>query len=228
LSWEDAVAVRYGVEAFFMEQGKARALEDERNSGKRGVPLHMEVALGANGIGVLNGYRWERLGITLELDTVRTTNQLAGFPQVVDVVRGAKVELKNHGEEALAVVDLPQGQSYALVPDGRWQEPAHRWVGETNVQATPEPQHVSILSPGESFTRALDLTQPEWFVIDIRTNATDRVAKPLQQLTPDWNSGFRIEYRPPSPEACATLPNAELIWHGRLRSRWFNPMGNVD
>ena len=27
---------------------------------------------------------------------------------------------------------------------------------------------------------------------------------------------------------CAKLPNAELIWHGRLLSREFNAAGNVD
>jgi hypothetical protein len=53
-------------------------------------------------------------------------------------------------------------------------------------------------------------------------------AKPIQQFSQDWNNDFRIEYRPPSAETCAKLPDAKLIWHGRLRSPWFNPTGNVD
>ena len=64
----NAIDVRFGVEAFFMEQGTAKAFEDEVRNEKAGVPLNMEVRVGANGLAVLNGYRWEPLGITLELD----------------------------------------------------------------------------------------------------------------------------------------------------------------
>jgi hypothetical protein len=188
----------------------------------------MEVAVGANGIGVLKGYRWETLGIGIDFDTVRRTNQQAGFPRVQNVIVGAKVELRNHGTDPLAIVDLPNDNSFGLVCDARWQEPDYRSVSETNAVPAPESGNVIVLQPGQSDTRHLDLTRPEWFAVDIRTNAVDHLPKPLQQLNPDWNSGFRIEYRPPPPEACVQLPNAKLIWHGRLRSRWFNPMGNVD
>lgn len=218
-------AVRY---ARLMEQGKAQALENVRAQARRGVPLNMEVAVGANGLGVLKGYRWESLGIVVSFDTVRTTNSSAGFTRFQDVMVGAAVELENHGPEPVAIVELPGGRSYGLVCDARWRAPAYRWVGETNTLPTPEPRDVVVLQPGQRHTSRLDLTQPEWYVVDIRTNSVDRLPQPLQQLAPDWSSGFRIEYRPPPPEACATLPNADLIWHRRLRSRWFNPMGNLD
>jgi uncharacterized membrane-anchored protein len=229
MRWGSAGSVRYGLEAFFMEQGKAQELENARRQDRRGVPLTMEVAVGANGIGVLKGYRWESLGIVLAFDTVRRTNSQTGFPQLQTVIVGAKVELKNRGPDPIAIVDLPDGHSFGLVCDARWwSEPAYRWVGETNTFSTPEPRNVIVLQPGQSHTNPLDLTRPEWFVVDVRSNEVSRLPKPLQQLAPDWNTGFRIEYRPPSAEACANLPNAKLIWHGRLRSQWFNPMGNVD
>lgn len=226
--WSGSPTVRYGLEAFFMEQGKARQLEDARLREKPGVPLNMEVAVGANGIGVIKGYRWESLGITVNFDTVRRTNWQAGFAQAQNVILSAKVELKNHGSEPLAIVDLPGGRSLALECDARWQEPAYRWAGETAPIPAPEPGHVILLQPGQRHTSHLDLTRPEWFVVDRRTNAASLQPKSLQQITPDWNTGFRIQYRPPSAEACAKLPNSQLIWHGRLRSRWFSPMGNVD
>jgi hypothetical protein len=65
-------------------------------------------------------------------------------------------------------------------------------------------------------------------VVDIRPTATNRSPQALRQLAADWGSGFRIEYRPPIAEACSQLPNAKLIWHGRLRSRWFNSQANLD
>lgn len=228
MSWTGSGAVRYGLEAFFMEQGKAQDLENERSQARRGVPLNMEVAVGKNGIGVLKGYRWESLGIDVTFDTVRRTNSQTGFPQPQNLIIGAKVELKNHGPDPIAIVDLPGGRSFGLVCDARWLEPAYRWVGETNAIPAPEPRDVIVLQPNQGHTTQLDLTQPEWFVTDIRTNATDRLPKPIQQLPPDWNAGFRIRYSPPSTEACAKLPNAKLIWHGRLRSRWFSPVGNID
>lgn len=226
--WRGDANVRYGLEAFFMEQGKAQGLEDTRSRDRSGVPLNMEVAIGANGIGVLKGYRWESLGITLTFDTTRRTNSQSGFPQPQNVIRGAKVELKNHGSEPVAIVDLPGGRSFGLECDARWQEAAYQWVGETNAVPAPQPGDVTVLQPGQSHTRQLDLTRPEWYVVDVRTNTTSRLPKAVQELTQDWSTGFRIQYRAPSPEACAQLPNAKLIWHGRLRSRWFSPLGNVD
>jgi hypothetical protein len=184
--------------------------------------------VGANGIGVLKGYRWESLGILLSFDTIRRTNSPNGFPQPRNLILGATVELKNHGPDPVAIVDLPGERSFRLVCDARWAEPGYRWVGETNTPPTPEPRNVIVLQPGQRHTNHLDLTRPEWLVVDVRTNAMSRSAQSLQQLNPDWSNGFRIEYRPPSTEACAMLPNARLIRHGRLRSQWFNPMGNVD
>src|SRR6185369_3700851 len=42
--------IRYGIEAFFMQQGAAQKLEDTRRRDRPGVPLDMEVALGSSGI----------------------------------------------------------------------------------------------------------------------------------------------------------------------------------
>jgi uncharacterized membrane-anchored protein len=223
--WE---RVRYGLEAFFMEQGKAQELENQRWQERRGLPLNVEVAVGPGGIGVLKGYRWESLAITLDFDTVRRTNGPAGLAQLQSVVFGARVTLKNHGPDPVAILDLPEGRAFGLVCDTRWGEPSFRWVGASNAVVVPEPRQVVVLQPGQSHATRLDLTRPEWFVTDLRTNALNRQPLALQGPGFDWNSGFRIEYRPPPLEACAKLPEAKLIWHGRLRSRWFNPMGNVD
>lgn len=225
IGWSDARRVRFGLEAYFMEQGRAQELEDERRTG---VPLRMEVAVSRNGVGVLKGYRWEALGLSVAFDSVRKTNHLAGFPQVQTVVIGATVELKNHSPEPVAIVALPNDESFGLVCDARWQEPGYRWIGEGGKQVVPRESDVTVLQSGQSRSQHFDLRQARWAVVDVRTNALGSVARPLQELPPDWNNGFRFEYRPPDAAVCRDLPHAALIWHGRLRSRWFGVTGNVD
>lgn len=223
--WGDAAPVRYGLEAFFMEQGRARALETERAQIRAGVPLNLEVAVGGNGIGVLKRYRWESLGLVATFETVRGTNAGAIRP---NAIVAATVELKNHGPEPVAIMDLPEGQSYGLLGDARGWVPVYRWAGETNALPVPTARDVIVLQPGQAHASRLDLTRPQWFVMDARTNATPGLPTALQQITPEWPQGFRIEYRPPDREQTASLPNSNLIWHGRLRSRWFTPAGSVD
>jgi uncharacterized membrane-anchored protein len=227
-SWGSTLKVRYGIEAFFMEQGRAEKLENQRLQERRGVPLNTEVALGRNGIGVLKGYRWESLGIVVEFDTLQRTNHSGGFPRQQSLITAAKVELKNHGPEDVAIVEFAEGRSFALVPDTRWGETLYRWPGETNAVPHPQPENIIVLKPGQSHHTRLDLTRPEWFVVDTRPEAQTPNAVPLQKLEQDWNARFRLEYRPPPAEACASLPNAKLIYHGRLPSRAFNPVGMVD
>jgi uncharacterized membrane-anchored protein len=227
-SWGDTMQVRYGIEAFFMEQGRAAELESQRGRELRGVPLNVEVALGRTGVGVLKGFRWESLGITVEFDTLQRTNREAGVPRQQNLIIAAKVELKNHGTGDVAIVDLPEGRSYALVPDARWGDTHYRWAGDTNVRSHPQPQNVFVLKPGESHFSRVDLTRPEWFVVNTATNAVTTNAIPLQKLDQEWNARFRLEYRPPPAEACAGLPNEKLIYHVRLPSRAFNPVGMLD
>jgi uncharacterized membrane-anchored protein len=227
-AWDNSMRVRYGIEAFFMEQGRAKELEDQRLHERSGVPLNMEVAIGRSGIGVVKGYRWEPLGITVEFDTLNRTNQTQTFPAQQTVIIAAKVELKNHGTNELAIVELPEGCSFALVPDNRWGETHYRWPGETSTVPSPRAENVFILKPGESRHIRLDLTRAQWFVVNTSSDAKTTSPVALQELTQDWNARFRLEYRPPSAEACAGLPDAKLIYHGRLPSRAFNPVGTVD
>ena len=224
----DVLQVRYGIEALFMEQGRARELEDQRAKERQGLPLNMEVAIGAQGAAVIKGYRWETLGITLELESAQRTNR-AGRParQETSIV-AAKVQLKNHGTNDLALVILPEGRSFALVCDTRWGEARYSWPGETNALPQPRPKDVIVLKPGQSHATRLDLTRPEWFVLGSQRAGAPKELKAIQAIDQDWSTRFRIEYRAPSAEACAGLPRAGEIYHGRLASRAFDAVGSVD
>lgn len=220
--------VRFGVEALFMQQGKARKFEQTVQTEKAGVPLNVEVAVGANGLAVIKGYRWEPLGITLVVD--RDAARPQGTAPVRSGIRGVTVELKNHGVTPQAVV-MAAGQTLRLIPAqerSRTEDPSGWvWVGENGRSGKLADTTVKLLQPGESHHVHLDLTAPEWFVRKVDASGSGPPTS-LQTLVNDWTASFRVEYVPPSAEDSTTLPHAELIRHVDLRSRRFGAMTGVD
>lgn len=225
---ERSVNVRFGLEALFMQQGAARKLEEERREPKAGVPLATDVALSPGGLGVLQGCKWEPLGITLTLDRPpRPAPARDGQPAPPRGLTGVTVELKNHSTGDVALVLLPEDQSFRLVAEERWQPNNYRWAGGDLPRPKPLPADVVVLKPGESRKVRLDFTLPYWFVNDTRAGKSHEPVA-MEKLAGEWGSSFRIEYAPPSAADCAGLPNASLIHHRRLRSRMFSAAGDVD
>ena len=129
----------------------------------------------------------------------------------------------------LAVVDLPDARSLALVPVPGWGDTPWHWAQEAQAQPAPQANHVVVLKPGESHSIKVSLSDPQWSVIsEAKGKQSTEGPVKLTDLKGDWSERFRLEYRPPDRAACANLPNGMLIWHGRLASRAFNPSGNVD
>ena len=210
---EDVIPVRYGFEAFFMQEDKARALEGQRRRDGIQVPLEMEVAVSGKGVSVLKGYRWSTLGIGMKLEMVSPTNRQ---------VRAATIQLVNVSSNDVAIIDLPDAQSMALENDWirSWGNRDVSWVmaGKPRAQATDD--HVVVLKPGGQHEIHVDLTQPHWFV-----SKGNEQAKSLRDL--QGGSMFRLIYRPPDPGECQGLKRASLIWHGELPSPAFGG-GRVD
>ena len=222
--------IRFGVEALFMQQGKARQFEQTVQTEKAGVPLNVEVAVGANGLAVIKGYRWEPLGITLTVDRDRDAARPQGTAPVRTGIRGVTIELKNHGVTPQAVV-IAEGQTLRLIPAqerSRTEDPSGWvWVGENSLSGKVLESAVKLLQPGESHRIHLDLTAPEWFVRKVDASGSGQPTS-LQTLVNDWTASFRVEYVPPSAGDSAALPHAELIRHVDLRSRRFGAMTGVD
>jgi uncharacterized membrane-anchored protein len=225
------VQVRYGIEALFMQQGTAKKLEDLRATEKAGVPLDIEVALSPSGTAVLKNYKWESLGLTVTFERttvpIRTPGAVPDPSRTQQLITGVKIELKNHGPDDVAVVDLPDAASFRLVPDERWQESKYRWVGDDRVPPAPSPTDVVVLKSGQSHRLRIDLTEPRWFVVSAAPDG-NKIPVPLRDVTDPWSASFRVEYLPPAKSAVSGLPNASLIRHGRLRSRAFNPTAGLD
>lgn len=223
---QNSLFVRYGVEAFFMEQGAAREFENAVRNEKVGVPVNAEVAVGSNGLAVLTGYRWEPLGIALRFEWAAQESDPANalVPRRMTAVT---VELKNHSDEPVAVVDRRGGGSFRLNRNDQWSPNTYRWVGEDSEMPAASARDVIVLQPGETHETILEFTEPKWFVTKINP---DEAGQPVSigDLGVIWTESFRIEYLPPSAEECVGFPNAELIRHAALRSRAFFPSQGVD
>ena len=223
-SWDGRVAVRYGLEAFFMEQGKGLELEQSRLRDGIQVPLEMEVAVSPRGLAVLKAYRWSALGIGLDLET---TPDPQSDRTNVQIGVAANVKLMNTGSNDLAIVDLPGGHSLALVSDVRWQG-AEKWQWIAPDQASPKPtkENVITLKPGATHTMHVDFRDPRWRV---KGGEGDKLeTRTLTDLRRAAAVNFRFEYRPPNRETCAGLPHETTIWHGRMATRAFSPGGAMD
>lgn len=221
------IPVRYGLEAFFLEQGRALEMEQRRNRDGFQLPLEMIVAVNPRGLAVIRGHRWGELAVNLELQTEPAPG--SGQPETRRLV-GAELILRNASARDLAIVDLPQNRSWALVSAVQWGEENWHWVEPTAPPPSPQPDHVIVLKPGQAHTNRIEFADPAWFVRGRADGErhTPEVVTSLAELNRDFAARFRFEYRPPDRRACAGLPHAELIWHGRLATRAFTPAGRVD
>jgi hypothetical protein len=215
------VQVRYGLEAWFVEQGAGKVMEAGRGRDDIQVPLEMQAALSPGGLAVLKDYRWCQLGVGLTLvsTNVTLTNRTVGTRLI-----SAKVRLLNASSNDLAIVDQPGNGSLELEPVNLWMAEHWKW--------TPPPQpapggaaKVIVLKPGGIHTFEIDFGDPRWSIS--KGDRPDTV-KPLSDLNLDWNARFRFVYRPPGQKAARSLPNANLIWHGELATRAFSAGAVVD
>jgi uncharacterized membrane-anchored protein len=228
--WSGMAPIIYGIEAYFVEQGKGREIEKLR--GMRDdiqVPLEMETALGSNGIAVLKGYRTGKLGIGIEIkmDTNNQGRQARPGTTTQPRVISAKIKLKNVSDAPLAIIDLPGVGSFSLEQDMRWawrDTQVWQWVNENAPRKEVENSDVRVLKPQEEYEFVIDFNSPVWFVK--RGNEQPHsISDPIANM--GWGNNFRLVYRPPSKDECKHLDNADLIWHGYLRSRSFGG-GRID
>jgi len=224
-----SVQVRYGVESLYLQQGAARAIEDLARGERRGVPIDTTIAVGGSGLGVLRSFAWEPLGLTVTPDRPPAPPQgqtrAARAPSPLAGITGVTVELKNFGNRDVAIVDLPDGQSFRLQADAENDPEGYRWVGAARrpSAATVGDARLIVLKPGEAHRVHLNLADPAWWV---EGGPGHEPATPLAEVRERWRARFRIEYAPPSPEQLRGRPHAELVRHVPLTSRLFT--GGID
>ena len=209
--------VNYGIEAYFVQQGKGRDIEKRRGN-RTGVqvPLEMAIAVGTGGKAVIKGYRWSPLGIGLQV--LRSPTRDRQGPEAPGSAT-VRLTLANASDKDLAIVDLPDDCSFSLEPipwaKQRWV-PAHGFCRSV----IPRDSDIIILAPGQQKSIDLDFSSDRWLV-----SADGKVS---QIGTLDWTEQFRMVYRPPDEKDCLHLERRDLIWHGYLPSRVFHGRGRID
>jgi uncharacterized membrane-anchored protein len=211
----DTAAVEYGIEAYYVQQGKG--LEIEKQQGTRTTmqtPLEMEVAIGGDGTAMIRGYRWSPIGIGLEVLESPRREDIAGRKSAK-----LRLTLKNTSQKPMALVNLPGFCSISMEPlsAGQKAKPQER-PGCAGLVLTDN--DVPLLQPEEARFYDIDLAEQQWHVLVNNS--------PVESGTLDWNERFRLAYRPPSSEACSHLKDGAIIWHGQLPSRAFHGRGNID
>jgi len=223
------IRVRYGIEALFTSKKAAIRTEAMALNEKAGAPMNVRVAVGSSGTAVLKDFSWEPLGITIALDRPPRQERPPGQPWQPTPLTGLTVTLHNYSDKDLAIVNLPNGRSFNLVPNDRFQGVHYRWAGRDAIRvAGPTDADILVLKPGAKHEVHIDLTQPEWWITD--TNKAESEPIPFQNIPQQdtWSASFRIEYAPPTADAVRGLPHADLIRHAPLRSRAFNANQGVD
>lgn len=219
-STDRGIEVKYGIEAYFVQQG--RGLEIEKKQGNRNeiqTPLEMEAALGSSGTAVLKNHRWSPIGIGLEVTRQperndQERNEMKG-PRSVKI----RITLMNASDLTLAIVNLPDLRSFSLKP-AVWSQKDWELAQPLSPLPPPEDRDVIILEPQGTAVFDFDFSDTRWHVTD---------GKQQTEIgTLAWTEMFRLVYAPPSPEACQGLKDKDIIWHGELPSRAFHGQGNVD
>lgn len=227
---QNGVQVRYGIEALFMSKKSALRTEAIGWNEKVGAPMKVRVAAGSSGTAVLKNFEWEPLGITFAIDRApRPQTRESGQPWQQSTLTGMTVTLHNYGDKDLAIVNLPGGQSFQMIPNARSAGNHYAWAGRDSDQPpAPTATDIIVLKPGAKYDIHLDMTAARWWITDTRKPGSEAI--PLQKIPQQdvWSASFRLEYAPPSPDAVRGLPNADLIRHTPLRSRAFNANQGVD
>jgi len=212
--------VAYGIDAYFVQQGKGRELERRAPVGTPEgvqVPMEMQVALGHHGTAVLKGHRWNALGIEVQIQeraagtAAKPANSATRKKAAAQIIR---VTLVNASPAPLAVV-LPRDlRTLRIQRLENWNTPGVNFsVPQTNLPPLTDAD-VRVLQPGEKATADIDPARPEWFV----QTKPDAPPQPLGSQRDEYHS-FRIVYEAPTAAACRGLKDAKLIAPGQLGGR---------
>ncbi|HWS02322.1 MAG TPA: GDYXXLXY domain-containing protein [Gammaproteobacteria bacterium] len=214
---DQEIAVKFGIEKLFVEQGAGLAIEERRGT-RDGwqTPMEVAVTVGDNGIGVIREHRWASIATRLEVlnppqDAAR--NNLPS-PQLRFSIRNdanTPLALVNPGNDCGLSLWPVDGQAFAMLTDE---------CSDVVANATD----VVTLAPGEIYAREIDTADPRWH-IRMTDDTKQTYSGELGKLN-GWQR-FRLIYRSPvNAEALSSA--ATPVWIGTLSSAAFSNRGRVD
>ncbi len=212
------VAVKYGIEQLFVEQGRGKDIE--QRWGTRDtlqVPMEVEVAVSSGGTAVIRDFRWSRLGMSLKMLRFHRRDRNTNLDEVTEPLSPKlEISLQNVSEAPLTVADPGNHcgfQMQATARVARQYRAAYEGCREIPVYA----DDLIELAPGEAYTVSLDLSEPRWYVsVDGHTGEIGRYAN---------NDSFRIVYRAPTAGLAIA---GDREWKGKLPSSAFTAFRVLD
>ncbi len=214
---DQEIAVKFGIEKLFVEQGAGLAIEERRGT-RDGwqTPMEVAVTVGDNGIGVIREHRWASIATRLEVlnppqDAAR--NNLPS-PQL-------RFSIRNDANTPLILVNPDNDCGLDLVPvDGQ----AFAMLNDECSEVVAKAADRVILAPGGIYVREIDTADPRWHIR--MTDANEQTFSGELSKLNGWQR-FRLVYR--SPENTEALSGAATpVWIGTLSSAAFSNRGRVD
>ncbi len=217
----DQLRVKYGIEQYFVQQGKGLDMEEKLGSRTTlQVPIEMQVALGSDGTAVIVGHRWSQLGVQLEVTNAAEMRNPAE-PDDATTRRSPalKVTVKNVSDQPLALANPGDNCAFELIPTNHHGEqvtPASTACAQVTVRA----EEVITLSPEESYSVDIDLADPRWHL---------RVNDEVHEVggLPVFRQ-FRLVYHSPTRQEAEQLGVANTLWIGSLPTQAFSNRGRID
>ncbi len=213
-----AVAVKYGIEQLFVEQGRGKDIERRRGT-RDGLQIAMEVevAVSPGGTAVIRDFRWSRLGMSLKMLRFHRRDRNTNLDEVTEPLSPKlEISLQNVSEAPLTVADPGNHcgfQMQATARVARQYRAAYEGCRDIPVYA----DDLIELAPGEAYTVALDLSEPRWHVsVGGHTGEIGRYAN---------NDSFRIFYRAPTAGLAIA---GDREWKGKLPSSAFTAFRVLD
>lgn len=212
--WQSSVSVSYGIEKYFMQQGKG--LELERGKSLKGVriPLEMEVAVGRNnGITVLKGYRYAELGLNIDFpEKIKGEGKQAGK---------IKITLVNASQKPFAITTPADHYPFKLEFTSQRDKQENVRVKKKHTKpAAYQQKDIRIIKPQEIYVFTMDLGKPEYQLV--------RGGKDISwEDLKGWETA-RIVYMSPELEQVQDLEGAEHIWNGRIYSQTFTKYNIIN
>lgn len=214
----NAVAVNFGIEQFFVEQGRGRAIEQRRGTrDSLQVPMEVEVAVSSGGTPVIRDFRWSRLGMSLNMVRFHRRDRNVNIDEVTEPLSPKlEITLQNVSDAPLIVADPGNHCGFRLQATLRASKRyLPTYDGCQDLQRFGD--NLISLAPGEAYIAVLDLSEPRWHVeMDGKRGEIGRYAN---------NDSFRIVYEAVLADVVAA---DDGIWKGELPSSAFTAFRIVD
>ena len=205
--------VKYGLEQYFVEQGKGLQIEQRRGT-RTGIqiPLEMELALSDSGTAIIKGHRWSPLGIGLNVKRAVERDPMPGERSAI-----LELTLQNASEAPLSLIMLPELCSFQLVSVKT--APLNLSLSRPECeQMQPKSEHLITLQPEESRDFIFDFNKAPWLI--------NHKGQKTTIGTLEWGQRFRLVYT--AARSAEAIQAGENTWFGALASRAFHGRGQID